>query len=83
MVNPIEWLQSRENPGPADYAKAEVMFKQQIIKAWEQGVMEQYEFQQGKFDSYGMDGEFPHKAGVNLSGENYYRNTYENGTIKR
>jgi hypothetical protein len=66
-----------------DLKKAEEEFKAAIIKAWEAGVKEQYEFQQGKFDSFGSLGDFPHKADVSLSGENYYKNTYENGTNKR
>lgn len=76
-MTPIDFLQSKTDPTATDYAKADVMFKMQIIQAWEAGVKEQYEFQQGKFESFGMEGEFPHKADVHLSGENYYRNTYK------
>lgn len=77
MTSPVEFLHKKTEITLADWGRAEQMFKYAIEKAWEAGVMEQYEFQQGKSEAFGMEGEFPHKANVMMSGANYYTKTYE------
>jgi hypothetical protein len=79
-THPIDYLEKKLENGKItvkDLFHAREIFAAEIIKAWEAGVEEQYEFQHGKFESFAVEGEFPHKANVHLSGGNYYRNNYK------